>query len=295
MAANTPSTHSNWRRQWWSLNALEAFEAPRLLTSRMNDRSSEVTGQPGQVLNIPEVTELTDSAVGDQGEVSEQSPGATNQTLTIDQYRESSMRFRNDYKFQIAMREPTWAKMQGRALKERMEVYALGLYTAVNAANVRNISGDIVDSELHLLLAQAVTNDWPTSNRHLLVSGGQMTAVLGDDRFADAQFIGDGNLPVSTGRLKAVYGFEPLTSSLVRRESISGTVRTVNMAWIGKHPMGGAFCKGVQQDIKFDYEKDQLSHLVIASFLYGIAAVGVAAYSSGGLGGKIRLMQTTNA
>ena len=291
MAAIRPATHSNWVRTKWSLDALEAREAPRILTSRMNDRSSEVTGEPMQVLNIPEMVELVDNAVGDNGEVTEQSPPATNQTLTIDQYRESTLVFRNDYKFQVALKEGKWSKFQGRALKERMETYALGLHTSVNAAGAVNIAGSIVDATLLALKSFSITNRWPKSNLHLLVSAAQMVEILGDDRHSELTFIGDeAGAPVVTGRIPAVYGFEPATSDLVLRVSVSGTTRTINMAWVGKDPMGGAFVKGVQQDVTVDMQKVDLQHKVIASTLYGVSLV-----RGGATMPNIRLLRTTDA
>ena len=130
--AISPTTHTNWARTKWSLNVLAARETPRLITSRINDRSSEVTGEPMQTLNIPEVSTLVTYAIGDNGEVTPQTPPGTNQTLTIDQKRECTLVFTDDYKFQIAVKESTQAAMQGRALKDFMEAYVLSLETGLS-------------------------------------------------------------------------------------------------------------------------------------------------------------------
>jgi hypothetical protein len=270
MALN-PTSQANWVPSKWSLLALEALEAPLIVTSRVNDRSSEVTGEPMQVLKVPDVERMDDSAVGDNGEVSDSSVTDAIQTITMDQWRHVSIKFANNYALQVAMKESTYPTRMGKALKRRFEQYILSLETSVSGSSLRTVAGSIDAGELELALAFAIANDWPEGNRHGIVSGNQCAEIIGIDRFSESTFVGTDNLPVLTGKLKTTLGFEMGTSSLVRRRSVSGTTRTINMFWIGKGgDGGGAFAKAIQQGVQFSKkELEDLSHRVIGSTLYG--------------------------
>ena len=63
----TPAQMSAWVRTNWSDQLNEAFVAPLLITSRMNDRSDEVTGEPMQVLTIPEIEQMDDFTLWNDG------------------------------------------------------------------------------------------------------------------------------------------------------------------------------------------------------------------------------------
>jgi hypothetical protein len=266
-----PTTQANWVPTKWSLLALEALEAPQIVTSRVNDRSSEVTGEPMQVLKVPDVEQMEDSAVGDMGEVSDSEVTDTIQTITMDQWRHVSIKFANNYALQVAMKESTYPARMGKALKRRFEQYVLSLETGASGAALRNVAGSIDAGELELALAYAIANDWPEGNRHGIVSGNQCAEIVGIDRFSESTFVGTDNLPVITGKLKTTLGFEMGTSSLVRRRAISGTDRTINMFWVGKGgDGGGAFAKAIQQGVQFSKkELEDLAHRVIGSTLYG--------------------------
>ena len=288
----TPTTMSNWVRTKWSMDMLDAFMAPRILTSRMNDRSDEVTGEPMQTLTIIEMEQIDDEAVGDLGEVGDLTPPSNTQNLVINQYRARGLLFRDDHDLQVVAKKGKWAKWQAEALLRTFETYALSLETGVNSAAITDVAGDITDVQLSAAAALRVTLNWPDENVHMAVSGGQMAAIRSDDRFSDAQFIGDRNHPVVSGKMTAIYGMEMLTSSLIRRYSISGTVRTVNMIWIGNHEGGGAFVKGVQQDVKVKIVEQDLARKVIPSMLYGVTMVGTGATVARR---KALLYRTTNA
>lgn len=267
----TPTTQANWVPTKWSLLALEALEAPLIVTSRVTDRSSEVTGEPMQVLRVMDVEQMEDSAVGDYGEVTDSAMTDTIQTITMDQWRHVSVKFANNYALQVAMKESTWPTRMGKALKRRFEQYVLSLETSLSGNSLRNVAGSIDASELELALAFAIANDWPEGNRHGLVSGNQCAEIIGIDRFSESTFVGTDNLPVISGKLKTTLGFEMGTSSLVRRRAISSVDRTINMFWIGKGgDGGGAFAKAIQQGVQFSKkELEDLSHRVIGSTLYG--------------------------
>lgn len=288
----TPVTMAAWVRTKWSTDFLDEFMAPRLLTSRMNDRSDEVNGEPMQTLRIIERELLEDEPVGDLGEVSDSTPPSNTQDLVINQMRAKPLIFRDDHDLQVAAKKGTWAKLQAEALRRRFETYALGLETGVNSLAITDVAGDITETQISELLANAVTYNWPDSHRHWIVSGGQQAAIRRDDRYADTTFIGDTNKPIISGKLSAIGGFEMLASSLVRRYSISGTTRTVNMAWIGNHPMGGAFVKGIQKNVTVKITEQDLAQKVIPWMKYGVTMVGTG---SSAARRKVWLYRTTNA
>ena len=269
MAALTPAVHSGWRKQKWSSQVIETLFDPLVFSSRVEDRSAEVTGMEGQVLTIPRMSALSTYATGDNGEVTDQTPAAPTETLTIDQNRHVALKFRNDYALQVAVSEGKWSREQGQALKLYMEQYGLDLEQGVGSGSRRSIAGSITEADLLALRARVERPGfkWPKGNWHLAMSPDQMTQVLALDRFSELTFVGDGNAPVTTGNLKTIYGFEPLVTGLAVRRSVSGTTRTINMAWHGDR----AFCKGMQKDITVEKDTLELWHRITAWFLFGMA------------------------
>lgn len=241
-----------------------------------------------QVLKVPDVEQLEDGAVGDAGEVVDSAVTDAIQTITMDQWRHVSVRFANNYKLQVALKESTYPARFGKALKRRSEQYLLSLETSVTGSSLRNVAGSIDASELELALAFAIANDWPEGNRHGIVSGNQCAEIVGLSRFSESTFVGTDNLPVITGKMKNTLGFEMGTSSLVRRRTISATDRTINMFWVGKGPDGGgAFAKAIQQGVQFSRkEMEDLSHRLIGSTLYGASLMR---------NGQVYLIRTTDA
>lgn len=288
----TPATVPSWVRTKWSTDFIEEFTAPRLLTSRMNDRSDEVTGEPMQILTIIERETLDDEAVGDLGEVSDRTPPSNTQNLVVNQTRANPLLFRDDHDLQVAAKKGTWAKWQAEGLRRRFETYSISLESGVNSAAITDVAGDITETEISILLAQKVALDWPDTDLHWLVSGGQMAAIRSDDRYAETTFVGDTNLPIVTGKLTAIGGFEMLSSSLVRRRSVSGTDRTINMAWVGNHMNGGAFQKAVQKNVTVKITEVDLAQKVIPWMKYGVTMTGTGSTKARR---KAWLFRTTSA
>lgn len=269
MPAITPATHSGWRPQIWSARVIESLFDPLPFSSRIEDRSKEVTGQPMQVLTIPRMLALSTYATGDNGEVTDQVPNAPTETLTIDQDRHVALKFRNDYELQSAVAEGRYAREQGQALRLYMEQYGLDLEQGIGAGSRRSIAGSVTDTDLLALRARTDRAGfaWPRGNWHVLFSPDQTNQILALERFSELTFIGEGNTPVTTGKLRTIYGFEPLSSGLAVRRAVSGTDRTINMAWHGER----AFCKGIQKNITVLKDRLEIWHRVTAWHKFGMA------------------------
>ena len=285
--ANTPSTASAYNEIGWKTEALSALLSPRFLMSRMHDMSSEARGFKGQVLDIGEMHELEDSDVGANGEVTPIVYTPILNTLTINRYRNVAMDWRDDHDLQVKYGKSAWGKFIGEGLRKGAEKYFLSLETGVPAANTTDIAGSNTETVMNTLLADTITGRWLSGSKHMLVSPGQMSAMLLDDVFKESTFVGEDNLFMKTGKVSMFLGFEFLVSDLVRRVDKSGTTRTVNMAWRGGE--GGAFVKAFQQEVKMKHIQIDLAESVIGSVLYGGAINGSADRN------QIELLRSTDA
>lgn len=270
-----PANHPSWLRVKFSTDAQEVFSSPMVLSTRVKDRSKEVTGEPMQELDVPIMQELTDNPVGDQGEVNVNLPTDSVFKLIMTEYRESTMGFRNDYQLQSIVREGKWTRYQARAIKNRREDFLLALEANVTTAaggTITNLSGGMGDADALTAWATARNLKWPTENNHVLMSPFQMANFLALQRFSDMNFVGDGESVTTSGKLrKLLYGFEPCYSDRTRRYvTDAANTRTVNMFWVGKNPDRSAFTYGSQRELTTDLFKSAgLSHESIISALYG--------------------------
>lgn len=262
-----PTTQANWSPTKWSADGLIGREAGLHVGKRCKDRSSEVNGEPMQQLNIEEInhSDIAVVTIGDDGEVALSQPAATNVALTIDQRKATGILVRDDHDLQVKLKaRSTWAPLMGYKLAEDFEDYLLALENGVAAGYILDVAGNIIDATLLTMKASFDSANAPAESRYALFSSNQQVQILADDRFSETTFVGPGEPPVTTGKLKPLYGFEPLWSSRVRRRTISGTDRTINMAW-----QKDALCKAVQQAPKTKLQDVDIAQKILMWHLYG--------------------------
>ena len=286
MGANSPTTASVYNEIGWKSDSLAALLAPRFMTSRMEDLSSEVKGFKGQVLNLGEYHELDDSDVGANGEVTPIVYTPILNTLTVNRWRNVTMDWVDIHDLQVKYGKSGWSKYIGEGLRKGAEKYFLSLETGVPSANTTDVAGSITETVMNTLLADTISGNWLDGNKHMIISPSQMGDMLLDDVFKESTFVGENNLFMKTGKISMFLGFEFLVSSLCRRRDVSGTTRTINTAWRGGE--GGAFVKAFQQEVKMKHIQIDLSERVIGSVLYGGAINGSADRN------QVELLRTTN-
>ncbi len=126
--AENPSNHGAWTDTQVSAEALLAREASFFMRGRVLDKTSEVTGQKLQQIDIPEVEQMVTHPVGDDGGVTPQQNLATAISLVIDQEEEATKDIKRSLILQSVINaQAVYGMKAGIALARFVEDFLLAL------------------------------------------------------------------------------------------------------------------------------------------------------------------------
>lgn len=255
-----------WSETNVSTEALFALTASFFIVPRIIDRSSEVTGEPMQQLDIPEIEEVVTNAVGPLGQVTDQQEIPSSISLVIDQQREASRLFPDVWAVQIKLnRKKNFSTMAGIAHAQFMEDSVLAL--EAGNTNRIDIAGDLTPTFLLQAKAGMDSRNVKFVDRATYTSPQQQTKLLLEDKLTNIDFIGPGGkkTPTTGGMLPMLYGTEPLNGTRIRRRLVGGNLRTVNMMFQKE-----AYAIGIQRKVTTKIEEAGIAQRIITWTLFGV-------------------------
>lgn len=197
----TTTTGDVFRPEVWSPEVLRATENALVMANLVKRFDSLVTGK-GDVINIPNLSNLSASDKSASTQVTLQSPTETNTQILINKHKESSFLIEDILKVQAnydLMAEYT--SKAGESIARQIDTDLLGEYSNFTNTDVGSYGSDITDAVIVAAIEALDIANAPIEDRSLIVYPTQKTALLRSDKFVKADYLGQYQSPtvVKTG------------------------------------------------------------------------------------------------
>jgi len=245
----------------WAKEVVHARESRLVMPNRVARYDAEFKNG-GDIMRLPTIAALSASSVGSYGAITLASHSETALSLTVDQWVYAAVEVEELAKVQSSydlLKE--YSKAIGYALKLNLEDYLLGLYTGVTNS-VGTSGSPVTDPVLLNAILYLDEADTPEEDRTIIMRPASKSALLGIDKFVDANKTGYAKSAAVTGMFGDIYGIPIFFSNRV----VSSTgVR--NMVF---HK--DAFMCAIQKDVtlyKVGPDRVQIADTVVGHMMYG--------------------------
>lgn len=246
----------------WSKELIIARESMLQMANNVLRLDSDVA-ENGYILNLPSVSNLSASLIGNDGSLADQAPSESVVQITLNRWMGVSINVPDILAVQSRyelMR--LYAEKMGYALGLIVEQDLLGLYSSISAT-AGSGSADLSDVYIRNAVNSLDNARAPFAERHLIVHPNQRNAILGIDKFVryDAISYEPGKSPIVKGDIGELYGVQFHVSP----EVVSSSSVHKNIMWHKE-----AFGLAMQKDIKVEkFARVNFSDRMGASELYG--------------------------
>lgn len=206
----TPTSAANFIPEIWANRALEILRANMVMAKLVLRDTDVASFTQGDILNIPIPGTLVanDKAAG--GTVTLQQPSDGTVAVTLNKHKEASFLVEDIVRAQQSQEVmDLYLNSAVVALAERIETDLFGL--VLDAANIGTLGTAVVGSGIRAARNTLNKQKAPVSNRYMVLSSDDETAVLGDSTLATF-FANARPDAVSRGALGQIYGFETYMS-----------------------------------------------------------------------------------
>lgn len=197
----TTTTSDVFRPEVWSMEILRATENALVMAPMVKRFDSLVQGK-GDVINIPNLTNLSANDKSAETAVTLQAPTETNTTISINNHKEASFLVEDIVKVQSnydLMGEYT--QKAGYAIASTIDTALLGTYSSFTNTDVGTYGVDISDAVVLSAIEALDLANAPLEDRAFIVYPTQKTALAKLDKFVKADYLGEYQRPtvVRTG------------------------------------------------------------------------------------------------
>jgi len=272
----TTTTGDVFRPQVWSAEVLRAAENA-LVMAGLVKRFDSLVASKGDVINIPNLSNLSATAKSAATAVTLQSPTETNNTITIDQHYEASFLVEDILKVQSnydLLNEYT--SKAGEAIARNIDTALLGTYTSFTNTDVGTYGVDITDAVILSGIEAIDLANAPLEDRAFVVYPTQKTALLKIDKFVKADYMGEYDQatvvrkgPNSRYLWGEVYGMPIYYTKQVTQTTATPT-QTHNMMF---HKEAIALALQLAPRTQSQYMLDYLGTLVVVDTIYGYTSL----------------------
>lgn len=257
----TTTTSAEFIPAVWINEVRAAREANLIMAKRV--KLINHNNKPGDVLNIPDVSNLTAQNKVAETEVTLQSPTENKFSVSINSWKHVAFLLEDIVKVQSATNlRKEYTDKAGYAIAKALDTDLIGLYSGLS----QSIGGAGVDiDEESILEAKKLLDeaDAPRSDRTLLIAPSQEKSLLRIARFTEADKIADGGKALREGTLGRIHGFDVFVSTNV--PTVDGAIK--NLAF-----QKDAFVLATQSypRVQAAYILEYLGTLVVVDEIYGV-------------------------
>ncbi|HEU4683611.1 MAG TPA: hypothetical protein VFS39_03815 [Nitrospira sp.] len=235
----------------------------------------EMEGKKGDVLHIPDISEMTTNAKVAGSQVTLQTFTEGEFTLTIDKHREASWVIEDLLEIQSMYdKRSAYTQSAGYAvakdidtalatLCQSLDTKVIGSDGATTAANKNGT--DLSEAGLRQCIERLDTANVPDDGgRCLWIHPAQKNVLLGISRFTEYQMIGMGGMPIRSGQFGEIFGLPVYVSTNVQG---SGTGH-MNLIF---HRNWAALAVQSRPRVQAQYKQEYLGWLFTVDVVYGYA------------------------
>lgn len=245
----------------WAKEVVHARESRLVMPNRVARYDAEFKNG-GDIMRLPTIAALSASSVGSYGAITLASHSETALSLTVDQWVYAAVEVEELAKVQSSydlLKE--YSKAIGYALKLNLEDYLLGLYTGVTNS-VGTSGSPVSDPVLLNAILYLDEADTPEEDRTIIMRPASKSALLGIDKFVDANKTGYAKSAAVTGMFGDIYGIPIFFSNRV--------VSSTGVRNLVFHK--DAFMCAIQKDVtlyKVGPDRIQIADTVVGHMMYG--------------------------
>ncbi|MDP6584362.1 MAG: P22 phage major capsid protein family protein [Anaerolineales bacterium] len=266
MANMTVTTGAVFIPEIWSDEVIATYKANLVAANLVRNLNHQ--GKKGDTINIPTPGRNAASAKVADTAVTYITDTATNTQVVINKHFEWSTQIEDIAELQaLSSMRKFYTDDAGYALAKNVDSQIITDLDGASALTGGNaVITSVTDWDASILAAIEVLNDAdiPVDGRSLVVTPSCMTALLGEERFTEQQFIGDGKA-IKTGKIGSIYGVDVYMSTQV------GTGSTEKAFLFQKD----AHVLATQQAVRAQtqYKQEYLADLFTADTVYGTKVI----------------------
>lgn len=274
MANFTTTTSASFIPEVWSASTIVATENALVVAPKVKRFDAE-SAEFGDVIHVPNISNF-DSA----------RDKSANTNVTLDTITETSVDISIDqHKYVAFAIEDKLAKQSkydltseyteraGYQIAKAVDSDLLALYTGFTNTDVGSYESDITDASVLSAIQQLELQDVPMEDRCFIIHAGQMTALLGIDKFVKADYLGQYDLPTrvqegpsSRSMFGTLYGIPVYYTNNVA--VTTGTTNYVHNVLI--HKEAWALAMQMAPRVQMEYDLDMLADKVVTDIIYGV-------------------------
>lgn len=271
----TTTTGDVFRAEVWSLEVLRAAENA-LVMAPLCWRFDSLVKEKGDVINLPNLSNLTASVKSANTSVTLQAPTESNTSISINNHYESSFLVEDLLKVQSSYDLiGNYTKKAGESIARRIDTDLLGTYTSFTNTDVGTYGVDVTDAVILSAIEAIDLANAPMEDRAFVIYPTQKTALLKLDKFVKADFVGqyDQATKVVTGPNSRymwgdIYGVPTYYTKQVTQTAATPT-QTHNVLF---HKEAIALALQQAPRTQSSYILEYLGNLVVIDAIYGYTA-----------------------
>jgi len=235
-----------------------------------------VLGKKGDVVHVPDITEMVTTAKTGNTAVTFQTFTEGEFTLNLNFHQESSFMVEDIAAIQSAYDLRTeYTKNAGYAIAKKIDngigalgIALTGLFIGSDGSTAYNgVAGnatDLTEAGIRRVIERLDTANVPQEDRCLWIHPSQKNVLLAIARFTEYQMVGPGGMPIRTGQFGELFGVPVYVSTNV---STSGTGQVCLLF------QRNAFVLAIQNQVRVqaEYKVDFLGTGVVCDVVYGYA------------------------
>lgn len=260
----------------WGAEALMFRERALVMAPLVQRYDSQVKNK-GDVLHIPDVSELTANDKDANSEVTLNVPSESETTLTIATHKECSFEIEDIAAIQSAYElRSLYTKSAGYAIAKVVDTALLALYSSLTSTDVGTYGVDITDAAVVKAIQTLNEADAPHTDRYFVIAPSQQAALMKLDKFVKADYLGQTQqpTPVKVGPNNSylwgdIYGVPTYYTNQV--PTTAGTPTQTHNVLFHKEAFALAMQSGPRT--QGNYIPKDLAFLVTIDCIFGVTAL----------------------
>lgn len=199
---------------FWLNEVLEAYQANTVVSRLVRRDFENETGGVGDTINILKRGDVTVQTKTEGVDITPEGPTNSKVAVVLNKHKVVSWKVEDHAGAKALSRGLAYVRDAIPALVEEIESEILAEYANAEAA-AGTVGTDVNSATIRAARLALNKAKVPTTNRFLLISPEDDSALLGDPMFIAADKRGDGGAAMEEARLGRVFGFDTFMSQLI--------------------------------------------------------------------------------